>query len=120
MSHTVITSVGKVQDGRVRLDFESKLFNSDNRIFIHAFAYGIAIVEPALGTSVSELAEFIAGCFDEESKFQEHLQFAFDKKDALVGITVRFSADRKVCMTVTAENADAEKLAKEWTGDDVA
>lgn len=84
---------------------------SRGHFFVHAFSDGIALIEPLCGTMIEEFAELIAGCFDEESNFQELLQKVFKERCELKAIVFRFN---EVVLTVTELNADADKIYQEW------
>lgn len=85
----------------------------DEFIWVNSFENGIVMVEPTLGTSISNYAELIAGCFEEESNFASEIISVFEceSNTNFIGIQFVFNG---VTILVTKENADKEKICKAY------
>lgn len=60
---------------------------------------------------IKTFAKIIAGCFDEKSNFATELLKGYDVHTTFTSIKFKFNG---VLVTVTKENADADKIFDEW------
>jgi hypothetical protein len=91
------------------------IFGTETRkwFYVKGFADGIALLNPLCGTNISEFAEVVAGCFDEESNFWEILNTCFESENENELSEIKFEFN-DVTVSVTKENADPEWIVKEW------
>lgn len=82
-------------------------------LWVTSFENGIATIDPMCGSMITDVAEVVAGCFDEDSNFASELLKAFDcdENTAFTGIKFDFN---EVTVMVTKENADKDKIYAEW------
>ncbi len=81
------------------------------RFYIHEFKNGTAVIEPMVGTEIEDFAKVVVGCFRVKSNFQAKSNKLFNSNQPLEAIEFNFN---DVEMTITRENANAEKIVKEW------
>ena len=74
---------------------------------------GIVKVVPYNNCSITEVAEVVAGCFNDDSNFGTAVLRAYDCDENATFTGIKFSFDG-VTLTVTKENANAEKIYGEW------
>ena len=104
-------------DGIWDYDNTTYIFRAINRglenLWVKSFENGIATVDPMCGCSITSFAETVAGCFDRDSNFAHQLLTAYnaDMDAVLKGIQFDFNG---VTLLVTEENADKDKILKEW------
>lgn len=81
--------------------------------FVEGFENGIATVNPPVIIRIDNFAEAVAGCFDEDSNFGAEVLEAYncDENVTFIGIKFEFNG---VTLTVTKENADKDRIYKEW------
>lgn len=82
-------------------------------LWVSSFENGIVTIDPMCGSIITNVAEVVAGCFDENSNFASELLKAFDcnENTAFTGIKFDFN---EVTVMVTKENADKYKIYAEW------
>lgn len=82
-------------------------------LWVEGFENGIATVDPVAGTSIDTFAEAVAGCFNEDSNFGAEVLKAYncDENTTFIGIKFEFNG---VTLTVTKENADKDRIYKDW------
>ena len=87
--------------------------NSIRTLWVEGFENGIVTVDPVSGCNIKEFAEAVAGCFNDDSNFGTAVLRAYDcdKNTTFSGIKFEFNG---ITLTVTKENADAEKIFQEW------
>lgn len=87
--------------------------DSDETLWVEAFEKGIVTISPRAGIDISEFAERVAGCFNEDSNFGSEVLKAYDCDETatFTGIEFKFNG---VMLTVTKENADKAKICNQW------
>lgn len=98
-------------------DKTSRIFRTiepkNDSLWVTSFEDGVATVDPICGTDINTFAKLIAGCFDEKSNFATELLKGFDLPDNTPFTSIKFVFNGAL-VTVTKENADANKIFKEW------
>lgn len=98
-------------------DKTSRIFRTiepkNDSLWVTSFEDGVATVDPICGTDINTFAKLIAGCFDEKSNFATELLKGFDLTDNTPFTSIKFVFNGAL-VTVTKENADANKIFKEW------
>lgn len=82
-------------------------------LWVSSFENGIATVDPMCGSTITEFAAMVAGCFEADSNFTEELLSAFECEEGTEFNGIKFEFNG-VTLVVTKENADAEKIYAEW------
>lgn len=87
--------------------------NDSFTLWVEGFEDGIVTVDPVANCKIHTFAEAIAGCFNDDSNFGTEVLRAYNcnKNDTFKGIKFEFSG---VTLIVTKENADADRIYKEW------
>ena len=98
-------------------DKTSRIFRTiepkNDSLWVTSFEDGVATVDPICGTDINTFAKIIAGCFDEKSNFATELLKGFDVPYNTPFTSIKFVFNGAL-VTVTKENADANKIFKEW------
>ena len=83
------------------------------KLWIKSFEDGVAVADPMPGCRITDFAELVAGCFDEDSNFVFELLRTYncDGDAPFTGIKFEFNG---VTILVTKENADKDKIYAEW------
>lgn len=86
---------------------------SVDTILVSSFENGIATLKTTCGCILEELVDTVVGCFTDGSNFGDEVITAFDceENDTFTGIKFTFNG---VTLTVTKENADRDRICKEW------
>ena len=81
--------------------------------WVTRFENGIATVDPPAGIRIDNFIEAVVGCFDEDSNFGTEVLEAYncDENATLIGIKFEFNG---VILTVSKENADKDRIYKDW------
>ncbi len=82
-------------------------------LWVKSFDDGIATVDPMIGSSITDFAEIVAGCFADDSNFGDEIIEAFDCDENATFIGIKFEFNG-VTLVVTKENADKDKIYEEW------
>jgi hypothetical protein len=77
------------------------------------FENGILTVDPSAGCTITEFAKVVAGCFNDDSNFATEVLRAYDCDENATFAGIRFEFNG-VTLTVSKENADAERICEEW------
>lgn len=87
--------------------------NAIRTLWVEGFEDGIVTVHPVAGCSIDTFAEAVAGCFNEDSNFGTEVLGAYncDKNSTFTGIKFEFNG---VTLVVTKENADKDRIYKDW------
>lgn len=82
-------------------------------LWVEGFEDGIVTVDPVASCNINTFAEAVAGCFNDDSNFGTEVMRAYDcdENTTFTGIKFEFNG---VTLTVTKENADAERIYQEW------
>ncbi len=82
-------------------------------IQVKSFENGVVTIAPMNDSTITTVAEIVAGCFEDHSNFTRELFRAFecDKNTAFTGIKFNIN---EVTIMVTKENADEDKIYAEW------
>lgn len=92
----------------------SDLIESVNdHLCVASFENGEVTIWPSLGLHMKNFAELIAGCFDEKSNFATELFKGYDVPHHKRFTSIKFDFN-SIIITVTNENADADKIFDEW------
>ena len=98
-------------------DKTSRIFRTiepkNDSLWVTSFKDGVVTVDPTCGTNINTFARIIAGCFDEKSNFATELLKGFDVPDNTPFTSIKFVFNGAL-VTVTKENADANKIFNEW------
>ena len=87
--------------------------DSIRTLWVESLKDGIVTVNPVGGCTITEFANTVAGCFNDDSNFGAEVlrAYNYDENTTFTGIKFKFNG---VTLTVTKENADAEKIYQEW------
>ena len=87
--------------------------NAIRTLWVEGFEDGIVTVDHVAGCSIDTFAEAVAGCFNEDSNFGTEVLRAYncDKNSTFTGIKFKFNG---VTLVVTKENADKDRIYKDW------
>ena len=87
--------------------------DSIRTLWVKGFEDGIVTVVPVTGCKIDTFAEAVCGCFNDDSNFGTEVLRAYncDENATFKGIQFEFN---RVTLTVTKENADAERIYQEW------
>ena len=82
-------------------------------LLIMSFEDGVATVEPMNSCEIKYFTEVVAGCFNQNSNFEQLLKNVFncEKNARMVGIKFNFNG---ATVLVTMENANKDKIYAEW------
>ncbi len=80
---------------------------------VESFENGVVTIDPMYDSTITTVAEIVAGCFEKDSNFTRELFRAFEcnENTAFTGIKFTFN---EVTVMVTKENADKDKIYAEW------
>lgn len=86
--------------------------DSIRTLWVEGFEDGIVTVDSVGGCTITEFANTVAGCFNDDSNFGAEVLIAYncDDNTTFTGIKFKFNG---VTLTVTKENADAKKIYQE-------
>lgn len=79
-------------------------------IWVDAYEGGFATIDPIF-CNIYDFAVIVANCFDDESNFAIEVMKAYNCDTPFVGIKFTFNG---ITLTVTRENANADKICQEW------
>ncbi len=113
MANTTIVYFDEIWDYDKTTRIFRTVFPKRDTLWVSSFEDGIATVDPMCGSTITEFAETVAGCFADESNFGDEVIKAFecDENATFTGIKFEFNG---VTLVVTKENADKDKIYEEW------
>ena len=88
-----------------------KVVGSNDYIDICKFQEGYVYIEPWIFMDIHKVAEFVTACFEEGSNFEMVLRNRYNFEGEFKGIKFEFN---KIWITVEKENADCDKIVREY------